>query len=280
MVSFWPKRWFESCDQYALKFWTDLMGAVHGVSLKYVAVACMSAFAARYVMPIDVDQLLFADADVNGLDNLQLLIGLYLYNVSVINFVIAVLFNLRLGMSILGKDAASGVIPLWSYVLFFGFHAPTLLYTKFARERDRKTGVAPADEVEPGWWVGGRYSHELGRRWAGTIDLTCEFPESSTQDKYLLIECWDGVPPTPEQLEEAAQFGVSAHERGDVLVHCAHGRGRSTTTLCACLVRAGQYPTWEDAFAAIKQKRKVVKLNASMRKALTEWQAKYTTKVK
>ena len=153
-VSLWPKRWFESCDQYALKFWTDLMGAVHGVSLKYVAVACMSAFAARYVMPIDVDQLLFADADVNGLDNLQLLIGLYLYNVSVINFVIAVLFNLRLGMSILGKDAASGVIPLWSYVLFFGFHAPTLLYTKFARERDRKTGVAPADEVEPGWWGG------------------------------------------------------------------------------------------------------------------------------
>lgn len=256
------------------------MGAVHGVSLKYVAFAGISAFAARWVMPMDIDQLLFADGDLQGLDNLQLLIGLYLYNVSVINLVIAVLFNLKLGMGLLGKDAASGAIPIWSYVLFFGFHCPTLVYTKLQRERDRKTGVAPADEVESGWWVGGRYSHELGRRWAGTIDLTCEFPETSTQEKYLLIECWDGVPRTPDQLEEAAQFGIAAHERGDVLVHCAHGRGRSTTTLCACLVRAGRFPTWEEAFAAIKQKRKVVKLNSSMRRALSEWQAKYTTKVK
>lgn len=93
------------------------MGAVHGVSLKYVAFAGVSAFAARWVMPMDIDQLLFADGDLQGLDNLQLLIGLYLYNVSVINLVIAVLFNLKLGMGLLGKDAASGAIPIWSYVL-------------------------------------------------------------------------------------------------------------------------------------------------------------------
>ncbi|CAJ1370497.1 unnamed protein product [Effrenium voratum] len=257
------------------------MGAVHGVSFKYVGLAGVAAAAARWMTPSDMDRLLFADdADLSGLYNIQLLFVLYLYNVSFINLVIAILFNLQLGMGILGKDPVSGSIPIWSYVLFFGFHGPTYFYTKIQRERDRRSGVAPADEVEPGWWVGGRYSHELGKRWAGTIDLTCEFPETSTQEKYLLVECWDGVPPSPEQLEEAAQFSIAAHERGDVLVHCAHGRGRSTTTLCACLVRAGRYPTWEDAFAAIKQKRRVVKLNRSMRRALTEWQAKYSTKVK
>lgn len=51
-----------------------------------------------------------------------------------------------------------------------GFHCPTLVYTKIQHARDQKSGVAPADEVDPGWWVGGRYSHELGRRWAGTIE--------------------------------------------------------------------------------------------------------------
>ena len=44
------------------------------------------------------------------------------------------------------------------------------------------------------------------------------------QDKYLLIECWDGVPPTPEQLEEAAQFGVQQHERGRALSESGVGR--------------------------------------------------------
>ncbi|CAK9023612.1 unnamed protein product [Durusdinium trenchii] len=257
------------------------MGAVHGVSLKYVAFGSIAALTARWITPVALEELIFEEeVELNGLDNLQLLFGLYLYNVSIINLVIAMLFNLKLGMGILGKDTATGAIPLWSYVVFSGFHCPTLVYTKIQHARDQKSGVAPADEVDPGWWVGGRYSHELGRRWAGTIDLTCEFPELSIQDKYLLVECWDGVPPTVEQLEEAAQFAVAQHERGDVLVHCAHGRGRSTTTLCACLVRAGRYPTWEDAFLAIKQKRKVVKLNRSMKRVLTEWQAKYSTKVK
>lgn len=202
------------------------MGAVHAVSLKYVGLAGMAATAARMITPSDVDRWLSVDdPDWASICNIQLLMGLYLYNVSFINAVIALLFNLRLGMSILGKDPVSGSVPLWSYVLFFGFHGPTFLYTKIQRERDRKSGVAPADEVEPGWWVGGRYSNELGKRWAGNIDLTCEFPETSTQDRYLLIECWDGVPPTPDQLEEAAQFAVAAHERGDVLVHCATAVG-------------------------------------------------------
>mmetsp|Transcript_71177 Transcript_71177/g.128169 ORF Transcript_71177/g.128169 Transcript_71177/m.128169 type:complete len:185 (+) Transcript_71177:111-665(+) len=184
-------------------------------------------------------------------------------------------------MSLLGKNAVTGRVPMWSYIVFFGFHWPTFLYTKIQRMRDRRMGVNAADEVEPGWWVGGRYSNELGRKWAGTIDLTCEFQEICTQDRYLLMRCWDGVPPTPEQLETAANFAVSARTGGgDVLVHCAHGRGRSTTTMCACLVKAGVYPTWEAAFDGVKQRRSCVKLNKSMRLALTQWQAKYNTKVK
>ena len=43
------------------------MGAVHAVSLKYVAFSAMSATAARWVMPIAIDELLFAEEqDLNG----------------------------------------------------------------------------------------------------------------------------------------------------------------------------------------------------------------------
>lgn len=100
----------------------------------------------------------------------------------------------------------------------------------------------------------------------------------------LLIFCsnigdektWDGVPPSPSQLEEAAKFAVEARKKGDVLIHCAHGRGRSTTLMCAALVKSGLYDHWEDAFEdGIKPQRSVCKLNRRMRNALSEWQEIY-----
>ena len=93
--------------------------------------------------------------------------------------------------------------------------------------------------------------------------------------EYLLLPCWDGVPPTPAQIEQAAQLAAQGSRDGDVMVHCAHGRGRSTCVMVACLVAAGLFADWEAAFAACKAKRKVVSLNKKMRRALTEWQERY-----
>ena len=53
------------------------------------------------------------------------------------------------------------------------------------------------------------------------------------------------------------------------------GRGRSTTVMCASLVKAGVCDNWEEALKAIQKGRSVCKLNSSMRKALTEWQNVY-----
>ena len=129
----------------------------------------------------------------------------------------------------------------------------------------------------PGWWIGGKFGDRLKKKWAVTIDLTCEFPEACREvtGEYLLLPCWDGVPPTPAQIEQAAQLAAEGYQRGDVMVHCAHGRGRSTTVLAACLVRDGRASTWEEAFKLIHARRPVVKLNKKMRTALTEWQKKY-----
>lgn len=187
------------------------------------------------------------------------------------------------GASWLGKDAKDGTLPLWSLVLWFGFIGPTWLYTK-AHTMIGKWyhSVQEADEVLDGWWLGGRYADKvkgLPRRFSGIVDLTCELPERlrNETDEYKLVAVWDGSPPLLEAVEEAAEFCVASRRNGHVLVHCAHGRGRSTTIMCAALVKAGKFDNWRDAFAACKVRRPAVKLNAKMRAALEAWQAQYHT---
>jgi len=258
------------------------MGAVHGVYLKYVGLSAVSGLG-FYLMDgsatlgerrLASDMRLVAAAGVLGYSCL-------------LNGLIAVLFKLEKGMGLIGKDPKTGQIPLWSYMLFFPFHLPTMTYTAIhtrsgtmkVKGKDGKTKKVPvpvASEVQPGWWVGGCYGHELGKDWSGIIDLTVEFPEKMKTKSYLSVPTWDGVPATPEQLEEAAIFGVEARKGGDVMVHCAHGRGRSTTVMCACLVKAGLYETWQEAFEkGVKPGRACCKLNGLMRKALTAWQEQY-----
>lgn len=128
-----------------------------------------------------------------------------------------------------------------------------------------------------------RYAEVLNKKWAGVVDLTVEFPESCIDqcDAYLSIPSWDGVPATPEKIEEAAVFAAEARKKGDVLIHCAHGRGRSTTIMVAALVRAGLYETWEEAFEkGVKPQRPVCKLNSKMRRALSLWQSTYVAEKK
>jgi hypothetical protein len=46
--------------------------------------------------------------------------------------------------------------------------------------------------------------------------------------------------------------------------------------MCACLVKAGLYANWEEAFEkGIKPHRSVCKLNKRMKENLTLWQAEY-----
>mmetsp|Transcript_32801 Transcript_32801/g.104504 ORF Transcript_32801/g.104504 Transcript_32801/m.104504 type:complete len:255 (+) Transcript_32801:89-853(+) len=242
------------------------MGAVHGVHLKYVAASALCSVCAYHAGPdgeriMPLRSLLVYSAATHGL--------------------FAGLFVARVGMGILGKQRAAGVVPWWSYLVWAPFHSFTYLYTYFHTLHSEAHGTPVATEVAPGWWIGGRYAHWRmpERRWAATIDLTCEFPEGSIRNtsNYLLTPCWDGVPPTPAQIEEAARLAARACGQGDVMVHCAHGRGRSTTVMLACLVRAGLFSDWRDAFEAVVERRPVCRLNSKMRKALDTWEARYGT---
>lgn len=198
------------------------MGAVHGVYLKYVALAAVSY--AGYVA-CQVSE----DGSIGQSSSSMAYYGQQFFAYScLVNGAVAVMFKLRRGMSLIGKNGKTGEIPLWSYVLWFPFHAPTVLYTHLHNLKDqkKKPPVPPASEVLPGWWVGGCYGHLLQKSWGGVVDLTSEFPESciSTTKRYMLAASWDGVPPPPDKLEAAAVFAAEAHKIGDVLVHCAHGK--------------------------------------------------------
>mmetsp|Transcript_8478 Transcript_8478/g.20928 ORF Transcript_8478/g.20928 Transcript_8478/m.20928 type:complete len:274 (+) Transcript_8478:196-1017(+) len=266
------------------------MGAVHGVYLKYVGLSALSFMGYNMLSPdgaITDGSTISATSpsaaehrEAHSTMMLDMLPRLIMGYSAILNGLIAILFKSERGMLIIGKDKTTGKIPLWSYVVFFPFHLPTLMYTRLHGWKDKAHSppVPVATEVQPGWWVGGCYGHELNMDWGGVIDLTVEFPEHcwDRAHSYLSAPTWDGVPLNPAGLEAAATFAVEARKRGDVLVHCAHGRGRSTTTMCACLVKAGLYDNWKDAFEkGIKPQRPVCKLNKRMRENLSAWQNEY-----
>lgn len=273
------------------------MGAVHGVYLKYVGLSALSYAGYSFFVGESgsnevVSQAARSLAEVTGSTVrpfTRLIPAAILGYSAALNGLIAILFKLEWGMGMIGKNRKTGQIPIWSYFLFFPFHLPTILYTyvhtlqgntkvKTDDGRTKSVRVPVASEVQPGWWVGGCYANDLDRDWGGIIDLTVEFPERCIDRSQLYLSCptWDGVPATPAQLEECATFAVEARKKGDVIVHCAHGRGRSTTVMCACLVKAGLYKTWQEAFEqGIKPKRSVCKLNGLMKRALLRWQAEY-----
>lgn len=289
------------------------MGTVHGVYLKYVGLSALSYagysllardneedgtskyvnmidMAARLIHPIlstsfhtSSKSSITTFRDHNNVTTLilQTIPACILGYSAILNGIIAILFKLEVGMKYIGKDRTNGQIPLWSKIIYFPFHTPTRLYTYVHSLQDKKKKIPVASEVQPGWYVGGCYGHELQeKQWAGVIDLTVEFPETTIQKtySYLSIPTWDGIPASPEQLEEGANFALAAHQsgRGDILIHCAHGRGRSTTMMCAALVKVGLFPTWEEAFEkGIKPGRSVCKLNRRMKQNLTEWQRIY-----
>jgi hypothetical protein len=262
------------------------MGTVHGVYLKYVGLSALSYTGYSILMKnedrMSVGKLMGESLSLLG-EWMTYVPALVLGYSAVVNAVIAILFKLEVGMGLIGKDKLTGQIPTWSYIIFFPFHVPTKLYTHLHTVHDhKKKDIVPvATEVQPGWWIGGCYGHRLDKDWAGVIDLTVEFPEKciNRTRAYFSTPTWDGVPAPIDQIEEAASFAVTASQQGGpVLVHCAHGRGRSTTIMCACLVKAGLFPTWEEAFAqGIKPYRSCCSLNKRMRENLKKWQETYVS---
>ena len=120
------------------------MGAVHGVHLKYVAMSISCVNVAR---SIDSEARFIAWSAF--------------WYCAVLHALIAACFVLRVGMPLIGKSTRTGQVPWWSYVIFWGFHLPTWLYTDLHTRHSVSRGTPVATEVVPGWWIGGRFGDRL-----------------------------------------------------------------------------------------------------------------------
>ena len=105
------------------------MGAVHGVHMKYVA---MSIGCVQTARSIDSEARFIAWSA--------------LWYCAILHALIAACFLLRVGMPLIGKSAKTGQVPWWSYVIFWGFHLPTWLYTELHTRHSVSTGTPVATE--------------------------------------------------------------------------------------------------------------------------------------
>eukprot|EP00818_Percolomonas_sp_WS_P003972 CAMPEP_0117443102 /NCGR_PEP_ID=MMETSP0759-20121206/4516_1 /TAXON_ID=63605 /ORGANISM="Percolomonas cosmopolitus, Strain WS" /LENGTH=251 /DNA_ID=CAMNT_0005235055 /DNA_START=176 /DNA_END=931 /DNA_ORIENTATION=- len=199
---------------------------------------------------------------------------------SVTLFLLTIAIFLQLSPTLLGKTE-HGHIPKWSYIIFWPFHCFVFLNLFILDRLVRRKWEMECDEVHDNWYLGGILSHrDLKTRYKSpkidvVIDMTNEQPRLPLEnvDAYLNLPTWDGMNPSMQDFARGIDF-VKKHMHGEegkkkkILIHCCYGRGRSTTMLVGCLVALGIYPTWEEAFEAVKKKRPGAKLNNHMRDAL------------
>ncbi len=124
-------------------------------------------------------------------------------------------------------------------------------------------------EVVPGLWVGswprgGAPDH-------AQLDVTAELPRRGEALRYHCVPMLDGAAAHPEHLEQAVLQAVRWRAEGlPVLVHCAHGRGRSVAVVCGVLMAEGRADNWQFAYEIVRQARPAAHLTRAQQRMLYE----------
>ena len=75
------------------------------------------------------------------------------------------------------------------------------------------------------------------------------------------------------QIDAGVKWALEQRAAGrPVLVHCAHGHGRSLVLMCAILVVSGRAGDFLEAFRMVKAARPRVRLNSRQHASLVAWQ--------
>lgn len=171
---------------------------------------------------------------------------------------------------ILGKRK-DGTISSVSKTLFWPYHAG--LRAKLAMQR--RVSSEPAwNQITPTYFLGAWPSEEalVPTVHPAVLDVTCELPLQVHPPAYKMIPVWDTHSPLPNQIDDAVLWAQEQERQGrQILIHCAHGHGRSATILCAILIADGQAGSIAEAEAILKKQRPRVRLNVRQRASLTDW---------
>jgi protein-tyrosine phosphatase len=141
---------------------------------------------------------------------------------------------------------------LWPYLLFARFSL--WLY------RVTNRSAVPFAEAAPGIWFARRLTRaELlgsGVRWSSVLDLAAEFPRVAPKEMaYRSLPMLDGVAASERQLRDAVAWLDEQVTRGNVLVHCALGHGRTGSVVVAWLLLHGHVPDVRLAIAHLVARR-------------------------
>ena len=198
---------------------------------------------------------------------------------------------------LLGKRRDGSIDPV-RYAMFLPYHIG--LTTKLRLERSNvediseTTGIDrarsesrrhdrshedPFNKITDGLYLGGWPADESllpppGKNGVAVCDVTCELPRRVMSiGAYTTVPVWDSHAPSPAAIESAVNWVVEKLDGGyAVLVHCAHGHGRSAVITGGVLRALGEASTVEDAVELMRKARPLVKMNARQLASLEDWE--------
>jgi len=169
-----------------------------------------------------------------------------------------------------------GSLPPWAYVVWWPYllGLSLKLHLKISQPREEPL----MDEVQGGLWVSGwpRSAAVLpaGKAGVAVIDVTCELPRRHAVGPYLNLPAWDTDCASVSDIQRGVEFALEAMAAGHaVVVHCAHGHGRSAQVAAAVLLAKGLALSPRDAEKYMQRTRPRVRLNARQHSGLGEWVA-------
>lgn len=149
-----------------------------------------------------------------------------------------------------GKNASDGSLSWYRVVLFAPYYVAVAALMIVSQALGVMSSHKSYTEVHQGIFVGDYFSSfKSGKRWRSIVDITNELPRLGDSKEYLNIPSWDGCPPTIQSIQAVCKFVQSCQK--PVLIHCAHGKGRSVTVTAAVLVYLGLVKSVDEAVTKV-----------------------------